>query len=80
MAHSPSLATEKSPPTLELASRPQSIRNGPLAYADSVRPDGWMYKNIKIGPFELPYYASPKTQLLLVAFTCFLCPGECKQA
>ncbi|KAL4802877.1 major facilitator superfamily domain-containing protein [Aspergillus unguis] len=35
----------------------------------------WMYKSPKIGPWTLPYFASPMTQLLLVAFVCFLCPG-----
>ncbi|BCS03842.1 unc-93 family MFS transporter [Aspergillus luchuensis] len=35
----------------------------------------WMYKPIKIGPWSLPYFASPESQLLLVSFVCFLCPG-----
>ncbi|KAL1953724.1 hypothetical protein VTO42DRAFT_2323 [Malbranchea cinnamomea] len=35
----------------------------------------WMYKRPKIGPLKLPYYASPWSQLLIVAFVCFLCPG-----
>lgn len=35
----------------------------------------WMYKPIKIGPLVLPWFASPETQLVLVAFVCFLCPG-----
>lgn len=39
------------------------------------RPTGWMYKGNKIGPLKIPYYASPKAQLLLVSFVCFLCPG-----
>lgn len=42
---------------------------GPIA-----RPAGWMYKGFKIGRHEL-WYASPKVQLLMVAFVCFLCPG-----
>lgn len=36
---------------------------------------GWMYKVPKIGPIALPWYASPKIQILLVALVCFLCPG-----
>lgn len=40
------------------------------------RPGGWMYKSYT--PFgkklEL-WYASPKFQLLLISFVCFLCPG-----
>jgi MFS family permease len=35
----------------------------------------WMYKPIKIGPWTLPYFASPQFQLILVSFVCFLCPG-----
>lgn len=35
----------------------------------------WMYKPIKIGPWTFPWYASPETQLILVSFVCFLCPG-----
>ena len=35
----------------------------------------WMYKPMKIGPWSLPYFASPESQLLLVSFVCFLCPG-----
>ncbi|KAK9252146.1 major facilitator superfamily [Lipomyces tetrasporus] len=39
------------------------------------RPNGWMYKAPKIGQVTLPWYASPKVQLGMVAFVCFLCPG-----
>ena len=39
-------------------------------------PKGWKYKNLKIGPFTLPWYASPEAQLILVAVVCFLCPGR----
>lgn len=39
------------------------------------RPNGWMYKSLKIGPYSLPWYASPRIQLGLVAGVCFLCPG-----
>lgn len=35
-------------------------------------PQGWKYKRF----FGLPYYASPQFQLVLVAFVCFLCPGQ----
>lgn len=35
----------------------------------------WMYKSPKIGPVKLPYYASPWSQLLIISFVCFLCPG-----
>lgn len=36
---------------------------------------GWKYKQVKIGPWTLPYYASPQVQLVIVAFVCFMCPG-----
>ena len=38
-------------------------------------PPGLKYKPWRLGPIRIPYYASPKAQLLLVSFTCFLCPG-----
>lgn len=38
-------------------------------------PKGWRYKQLKIGPLKLPWYASPQVQLVMVAFVCFLCPG-----
>lgn len=37
---------------------------------------GWKYKSLKLGPFTLPWYASPESQLILVSFVCFLCPGK----
>ena len=43
--------------------------------AGVVRPKGWMYKDAKVGPVHLPWYASPVSQLVIVAFVCFLCPG-----
>ncbi|KAL1301869.1 hypothetical protein AAFC00_006051 [Neodothiora populina] len=42
---------------------------------ETVHPTGWKYKQPKIGPLKLPWYASPMSQLVLVAFVCFLCPG-----
>ena len=39
-------------------------------------PKGWKYKQIKIGPITLPWFASPQVQLVMVALVCFLCPGE----
>ena len=34
-----------------------------------------MYKSAKIGKFSTGWYASPRIQLGMVAFVCFLCPG-----
>lgn len=48
--------------------------------ADLQHPTGWLYTARKIGPITIPYYASPKAQLLIVAFVCFLCPGELPHA
>jgi len=39
-------------------------------------PRGWKYKSLKLGPITLPWYASPESQLILVSFVCFLCPGK----
>ncbi|KAH8690017.1 major facilitator superfamily domain-containing protein [Talaromyces proteolyticus] len=47
---------------------------GTAAVADTL-PAGWMYKRFKIGAWALPWYASPKIQLGMIAFVCFLCPG-----
>lgn len=38
-------------------------------------PKTWKYRQLKIGKFASPYYASPKFQLGMVAIVCFLCPG-----
>jgi hypothetical protein len=38
-------------------------------------PTGWKYKQHKFVFWTLPWYASPKFQLGMVAFVCFLCPG-----
>lgn len=38
---------------------------------DKMVPTGWRYRRF----FQLPYYASPQVQLVLVAIVCFLCPG-----
>lgn len=38
------------------------------------RPNGWMYKGVRIFGKEV-WYAMPETQLVMVAFVCFLCPG-----
>jgi hypothetical protein len=45
------------------------------ADGEAPRPTGWMYKSIGFGKFNIGWYASPKFQLGMVAFVCFLCPG-----
>lgn len=41
----------------------------------ALRPGGWKYKERQIGSVKVPWYASPKVQLTMVSFVCFLCPG-----
>lgn len=65
--------SEKATPTTDIDSQHHS-QDGTHDEVD--RPTGWMYKSRKIGPITIPYYASPKAQLILVAFVCFLCPGK----
>ncbi|RBR11165.1 hypothetical protein FVER53590_29906 [Fusarium verticillioides] len=38
-------------------------------------PRGYKYRQYRIFGFTLPWYASPKIQLGMVAFVCFMCPG-----
>ena len=63
---------EKAAPTTE--SVPEQHHDVERADQPS-RPSGWMYKSLRIGGFNLPWYASPSSQLLIVSFVCFLCPG-----
>jgi hypothetical protein len=42
---------------------------------DVPRPTGWMYKSHSFGKWSTSWYASPRIQLGMVAFVCFLCPG-----
>jgi len=35
----------------------------------------WMYRSRKLGGLTFPFYASPVSQLLIISFVCFLCPG-----
>lgn len=42
---------------------------------DIVLPTGWKYRGGRIAGINIPWYASPKTQLGFVSFVCFLCPG-----
>ncbi|KAM0228880.1 hypothetical protein ACHAPO_010404 [Fusarium lateritium] len=38
-------------------------------------PRGFKYRQYRIFGYTLPWYASPKIQLGMVAFVCFMCPG-----
>lgn len=62
------------------SNNPKTVAESSHQYIDETTgelqlPPGWMYKRFKIGPFLTPWYASPKVQLGMVAFVCFLCPG-----
>lgn len=35
----------------------------------------WMHRKYKFGPLHFPGYATPPVQLVIVALTCFMCPG-----
>ena len=43
--------------------------------ASAPHSSSWMHRPLRLGPLNLPPYASPPFQLLLVALVCFLCPG-----
>lgn len=43
---------------------------------DIVLPNSWKYKSPKFGGKKIPWFASPEAQITLVAFVCFMCPGE----
>lgn len=38
-------------------------------------PRGFKYRQYRIFGYTLPWYASPRIQLGMVAFVCFMCPG-----
>jgi MFS family permease len=40
-----------------------------------VYPTGRKYRTYRLGPWTVPFYASPPVQLVLVALVCFFCPG-----
>lgn len=42
---------------------------------DIVLPKGWKYRGTRIAGINIPWYASPKVQLAMVAIVCFMCPG-----
>ena len=47
---------------------------GPVVLVDQ-KGASWMYKRVKIGPWMFPGFATPNSQIVFVAFVCFLCPG-----
>ncbi|GAM40191.1 membrane transporter [Talaromyces pinophilus] len=68
------ITSTKQPAPEELAQPEQQQPTGEHV-VPSVQGKPWMYKPLKLGPWTFPWYASPETQLLMVSFVCFLCPG-----
>lgn len=63
------MAPANTPPTVN------SDKEFDETHHDVDLPSGWMYRQRKIGPFNIPWFASPRVQLIMVSFVCFLCPG-----
>jgi hypothetical protein len=61
--------------TKELDTTPKVVSVEPPTSDTPNLPQGWMYRQRKIGSLVIPWYASPKVQLLMVSMVCFLCPG-----
>ncbi|KAJ6084136.1 hypothetical protein N7486_010936 [Penicillium sp. IBT 16267x] len=38
-------------------------------------PSGWRYRHRRVFGLNIPWYASPRVQLVMVSFVCFMCPG-----
>lgn len=71
-------ATDKTPADTTAASfenQPSEETAGNYDNRAEVTGKPWMYKSPKIGPITLSWYASPTSQLLIISFVCFLCPG-----
>lgn len=59
---------------------PDESRDAAVATPDGINdvldlPAGWKYRQRRIFGLTLPWYASPKIQLGMVSFVCFMCPG-----
>ncbi|KFY02013.1 hypothetical protein O988_02399 [Pseudogymnoascus sp. VKM F-3808] len=52
-----------------------AVDNDGLGALPADRPNGWMYRERKIGSIVIPWYASPMFQLIMVSMVCFTCPG-----
>ncbi|KFY59417.1 hypothetical protein V496_05694 [Pseudogymnoascus sp. VKM F-4515 (FW-2607)] len=67
-------AADKSAPATTYA-EDVAVDNDGLGALPADRPSGWMYRERKVGPVNVTWYASPMFQLLMVSFVCFTCPG-----
>lgn len=68
------MATPDDAPKLE-AEVQSSPRDAPTDADPADLPRGWKYKQYRLFGRLMPWYASPKIQLGMVAFVCFMCPG-----
>lgn len=68
-------ASTKQPAPEQLAAQEKPQQPTGEHVVPSVKGKPWMYKPLKLGPWTFPWYASPETQLFMVSFVCFLCPG-----
>lgn len=57
------------------ANVPEAVPQDEPVYTPESMPAGWKYRSRKVGPLSIPWYASPQTQLVMVSFVCFACPG-----
>lgn len=71
MASANDISPEKVSPSNEVASPAESEHEHAAAL-----PTGWMYRDRRVLGLRIPHYASPQIQIILLGFTCFLCPGE----
>lgn len=66
-------ATTDNGPTSDKGPVPTHTVDEPVG--DLRLPAGWIYKSFGVGRWRTPWYASPRFQLGMVAFVCFMCPG-----
>jgi len=77
MSEKETVGTESAAAPVEATRNPSSEAHytGEEPTGDIVLPSGWKYRGRRIAGVNIPWYASPKIQLGMVAFVCFLCPG-----
>ena len=73
LAHFTTMATEDSKRLSHEVTTPEHSVVEPTGTLEL--PNSWKYKRLSLFGFKLPWYASPPSQLLIVSFVCFMCPG-----
>lgn len=70
------MSTEKDPVDTTVPAHFSSTDHHSTNDDDDVNlPAGWKYRERRLCGIRIPWYASPPTQLIMVSFVCFLCPG-----